>query len=320
MSFKNLRSANDSLILYLAKKSIEKFKELFPDEEPFIKIVCLRDKRLTQEYKSGLRSWRKMDITGEKADIVNISETPTQVKAIKRSVNRDFYQSGSIVTNTLSRGVRSKKTATEEKTGRVVMIKDPDLTFIERQTEVEIDINQITVMAQSEVNTSSCDARYDYIWLDKTELKLETIDSSIESGDGVLVRGANNVSEAYSSLLKAVNSHKELISNLVKTEGDKQALLRTCEDMELKIAKPSPSISRIQRVLNTTETAEELSDKYLKLQEKLNMMKKQLRRYTVPEELQWESLVKKHVFIMSIPHLVHFWYGLTNDEQIDYDD
>jgi hypothetical protein len=306
MSFKNLRSANDSLILYLAKKSIEKFKELFPDEEPFVKIVCLRDKRLSQEYKSGKRSWRKIDVTGVNSDVIDIVENPTQTKAMRRTITRDFYQDGSLVTNNISRGSKTKRTATEEKTGRIVMVKEPDLTFVERETEVEIDINQIDIMVQSEINTTQLDARYDYIWLDRTEIKLETIDSSIENGDGVLIKECSGISEAYSSLLKAVSVHKTLISKLDESEKIRSQLLKSCEEVEQKL-KPGPNFSKIQQVLKTTESAEELADKYLKLQEKLNILKKTIRRYTIPEELQWSSLVKEHGFIMSIPHLIHFW-------------
>jgi hypothetical protein len=302
----------------LAKKSIEKFKEMFPDEEPFIKIVCLRDKRLIQEYKSGKRHWRKVDISGQQPDIVEILESPTQKKAIRRTIKRDFYQNGSIVSNTISRGKKTTRVATEEKTGRVVMVRDPDLTFVERETEIEIDINQVDIMVQSEINTVLCDARYDYIWLDKTEMRLETIDSSIESGNGVFIKNGDGVSEAYSSLLKAVADHREIIEQLDESKKERSELLKTCEELELKI-RPSSVMEKIQKVLNTTETAEELADKYLKLQEKLNLMKKQLKKYTIPDELQWSSIVKEHGFIMSIPHLVHFWYDLSNDEPFDQD-
>jgi hypothetical protein len=316
------RQASESLIVYLAKKSIAKFKELFPNEEPFIKIICLRDKRLSEEYKSGKRSWRKLEITGKnESDVVELKGPVTEKIQKIKTKTRKFFQHGSNITDKISRGKNTKLRATNVKTKEIVNVNEPDVTFTESVIERDVFVDDLSVMLQAEVHTQDCEHRYDYIQVGRQCLTVDVIDTNLPIGQSVVVKSSDNLSELLSLARVALQSFEDNVKNLDNRTKECNLLRENLQILESKLSSRSESdekkMERIHKVLNTTETSVEIAEKYVKLQEKLNILKKSTRKYTVPEELEWPKLIKEKGFILALVDLVHFWWDLSNDEPPD---
>lgn len=334
------------MILYLARESIKKFKELFPDEEPFLKIICLRDKKLVESHKSDNPSWRRLEITqgGEKKSIV--LDNPSEDVAIIKTHTKEFKKEGVNKTENINRGLRSNRRAKHETTGRIIKTSDPDLTYTERIETREVPINEIDILMQSEVICDPLDTRLDYIHISRHTFDVDEISCSLNPLEGVFIKSASTLGEAFSKLESTVEDYKSLVNKLeanvevtavnestilglraqVKTlshtviEG--KMMIETLQQSKEKLSESKIDIKKIQQRLGTTSSAEELASKYVVLQEKLNSVKKSLNKYTMVEELEWSKLIKQHGFILAIPHLVDFWYDQVEqspelDDDID---
>jgi hypothetical protein len=344
-----VRRANDSMILYLARESIKKFKELFPSEEPFLKIICLRDRRLVESFKSGNPSWRKLEITqgGETKSI--ILNDPSEDVAIVKTHSKEFKKEGINKTESINRGSRSNRRARHETTGKVIKTSEPDLTYTERVETREVPINEVDVLMQSEIICDPLDTRLDYIHVSKHSFNIDEISCSLKPLEGVFIQSVSTLGEAFSRLESTINNYKSLVSSIdankeqlghdestilglraqVKTlshtviEG--KMMIESLQMSKDKLSESKIDISKIQQRLGTTNSAEELANKYVMLQEKLNVIKKSLNKYTKVDELGWTNLIKQHGFILAIPYLVDFWYDQAEqspgDEDIyEYDD
>jgi hypothetical protein len=322
MSF--YRSASDSLILYLAKKSIEKFKELFPDEEPFIKILCLRDKKLISEYKSGKRSWRKIEVTGENADVVDIKGPVVEKRKITTTRTREFFEGGENVTNRVGRGKNTRRTAMNTKSKHIVDVREPDLTYVDRFIEKEVAVDDLSIMLQTEINTNECNNRYDYISIDRSYANIETVDTGLEIGQSVFIDTTKSLSESFNKVKQTIIEFKSKMADLGNKTTECESLKQSLNELELKVMGraevENKTMERVRKILNTTESSVEIAEKYVKLQEKLNQLKKQLSKYTTPDELNWSKTVKEKGFVLAIQDLVHFWWDLSGDgPDSDYD-
>jgi CRISPR/Cas system-associated protein Cas5 (RAMP superfamily) len=318
------RHASESLIIHLARRSIEKFKELFPDEEPFIKILCLRDRRLISEYKSGKRNWRKIEVIGSDADVITLNDPVVEKTQKIKTVTRDFFKKNENVTNQVTRGKNTKRRAINERSKHIINVNEPDLTYIERVSEKEVYVDDLSIMLQTEIHTTELNSRYDFISLNKESLSLETFDTNLEANQSVLIKSTSTLSEALCEVKKTLLEFNSNADKLREKNIECDSMRKALKTLELSIQTHTDSeqkvMERVRKVLNTTETSFELAEKYVKLQEKLNLLKKNIKKYTSPEELHWDDLVKEKGYILAIQDLIHFWWDLSEGYSYsDYD-
>jgi hypothetical protein len=315
--------SSDSLILYLARKSIDQFKLLFPDEEPFIKIICLRDKRLQAEYKSGRRSWRKIDIIGtsgkEEIELVGTPRINTQLINTEKKV---FHRDGENVTSQINRKKGKSIHAINESTGKKERVYK-ELTYTTKSTMKEIPTEELNVMVQSEIHTDDLDSRYDFIQVGHQEMyKTDTIDAHFKT-KGLIIPHCEHIVEMVSSI-------SEVLPRIEADSRDTELLINKMRELKKTLREHQQRIQEIEikpnsnpKVFQTDVGVEEMSAKYILLQEKLKKVKDSIKKYTEPEELHWDDLVKKQGFVLSLIDLVKFWHtesDMYNDEYDDEDD
>lgn len=295
------------MILFLAHEAIQKFKKMFPDEEPFIKITCLRDRRLIEEMKSGKSDWRKLDII-ENGEVKKQEDLPkARVKIKKKKVKKlvVFDSSGTEVPNNVRQSHSKRNHTGVDQHGNSHKISQEEYVISVKDEEYEIPENQIDVYAQAEIVTDPCETRLDFISIDNWCNLYGNISESVDTTLPPMETLVSNFETTREGLMKY--SQKILNRKSVETETE------TKEDKEL-----------LRKAANMKIDPNVALKKYMDIQEKLNKIKRQLKPFTDVEELKWSELTNKHGFICAIPHLVRFWYEMSPDynpeNEFEFDD
>jgi len=297
---------SDRFLLFLVKRSIREFKEFFPNEEPFIKIICLRDKRLQTEIKADNISWRSTKIYDSNSITTNLHDNKLKLTIEKKEIEK----SEEFIKTTITKKVQDKESIKGETKieTKVTLNKIPskynrrsntDTNKIKERiikktiTNHEEVIEETPMNIQVEIVKDNLEHRGHFIQFNKTKTLLEINDSTVDTinkiKNSLIVQGDN-----FRLNEESIDS---IISNI------KQDELNECRDI-------------IKSNINEPKTVREIVLSYINTQRKLNELKSRLTRFTYGFD-QWDFLVKSKGFILSIDDLVRFWWRMCQDDD-DY--
>jgi hypothetical protein len=301
----------DSQILLIVKNAIYQFKKLFPKEEPYIKVQCLRFKRKNEYNGSEKSSWRsiKQIHDGELVSIIEGKDSyEIQTESVKsltkeRKVNIEMSHGRARIRDLskiekISHGITNNKII--EFVGE---IKDFELgptelskMLIVKETKCEdVKVTEMEDFRMStEIIMNELKEETHFIHLKTDAAKMSVSDQTV-----LTIKPLENKVLISDSCIEFNDSDIVKILNELKTES-----------------KPSDEFNKI---FNSRYSTKELIQRYIDVQKKLNKLRGRIDMYTKPDDLKWNESVKSKGFILAIEDLVHFWWDLNekDDERFD---
>jgi hypothetical protein len=326
LAFKHL---DENILMFLIKESVDRFTKMFPNEDPFIKILVIRNKNRLE------KNWRKIDyIDNGVRDVIEIKEETRYKKRTKR------------VKRTYERRAKAKMDEPIEVTQRRLdraehkIVKEELKDIYEKEEEVPI-VEKFNACVEFHPEPLENEHQFIHVERNKhvipggnlyeenivTSLKLnsgtfisrprrgdmstreEVIGSMVEASKGCDLEEELKISESKVNLeiIKVGDLERKLLEEVRKSKQ----LRDTKAEIESKLSEKFGSLSMEDAAMN-----------YINLQIKLNNLKKQLDRFKpmYNDEMKdnpksnWESLIKEHGFINSIPIIMKFFYVVAYDE------
>jgi hypothetical protein len=293
----------DKFLLYLIKRSISQFKELFPEEEPYIKVICMRDKRLTKDRIDKNESWRSTIV--KNYDDVELLKDDDKIKLRTLKRTKLIHEEKIKITN-VTEDVNSVSSTQSIKTDKEnVRYERPRLTKQmkkdglksyrrERITEEHeetyektIDIAPLNI--QVEIIKDDPAYKGHFIKCKTTEHNLSITDTSVDS-----IKPLSNIVVCQNQ--EFFPTEEQLSKLIEQTTLDE---LKECSMM-------------IKENFKRDMTVKEVMLKYIENQKRLNNLQSQIQKYTYGFR-DWEKIKAEKGFVLSLVDLVHFWWNLVQD-------
>lgn len=310
------RFHNSKIILSLINTSYDKFKEKYPNEEPFWKISCFKKiNRRKMANESDLKmNWRQIETTNESRDkpvVTEVKESKLTKEIRVRTINKQqevrVWEQDGFKDKRITRG---KPVVANE----TITITHSDETFISKAESIDVDINM----------------KYDdpsFITIHKLSDEIKVIEEKIalwgKDFDGTII---TNLDVSNIGLSAVIESHKRDLINLknrvIELEnknGEYLALIMKYQQEKDDQKNNVINFDRLNKVIRKNWTIGEVITKYAETQEKLNEAKTSvtntLKKHT---KLDIDGLYKKHGFIGSFKHVVQY-FDSQYDSSDEYD-
>lgn len=310
------RFNNSKIIMSLINRSYEKFKEQYPNEEPFWKISCFKKINRTKIVnKSDLdMNWRQIETNNESKTSPVINEIKecrikkeTRVRTITKSQENRTWNSADTQN---PRVIKGKPIITND----VITITHTDETYLSDAHPMNIDINMkyddpsyLTVHVLSE--------EFKVIEEKIAVWGKEMKGMIISSGDGQLVGLAKKI-EMH---MDEMNQLKNKIMELEQRNSDYQALIHQFQLEKEELKTKEVNFDRLNKVIKKNWTVGEVITKYAETQEKLNEAKMSVTNTLKKHSrLNITDLYKKYGFIGSFKHVVQY-FDSEYDSPDEYD-
>lgn len=304
-----------SLIQTLVEAAYYRFKNEYPNEEPFFKITC------TRKYgRSEKRTWRNIDKSMrifERDGSIRTHEVPLTGVKLDESVlikNDDETK----VRNEVNKWSQPRRTVPIKRTKVVDADKKTILT-----TKFKYDA-MVDVRFDEPITVSS--VRY---FINTTNSLLKEVQEGYKvfledptiwkSKEVLMVNVGQDVTfdDKLERAIKALKSHDEMIRSIEKKIESVEAVTQTeaftcfdCDDV----------VSNLKTTFKSTLTIRDLAEKYITTQKKLN----ELKSLAIPifkhyKYMKLFDMMEKEGFIRTIGFLLDFLHTL-GDNQDDFDD
>jgi hypothetical protein len=325
---------SNRFLLSLVHNSIDQFKNLFPNEDPFIKIICMRDRRLMAELKSNNKEWRSVKLMNNKNDVIDLVKLDEthKFKRITKEVATEKKYKVLIDEDKLETkiSIPFTKKDLKSKGNDVVMKRNrkwgnkiiETREVIEKITTHEIeDINNDIMAVQVEIMVEDLQNRSSFITSHVIQSQLvitqKFVDTVDEIKNMIVVKGKDfqltedNVEKLINDCLKI---KEELKDSTTQVES---FMVDNCAQTIISEVKKEDHIESVQaklkKYLKTDKTVDEIVDSYIEIQRKLNVLRKNIHKYTEDYELEWKEKLKEKGFILALEDLVHYYWDLTVD-------
>lgn len=305
-----------SLIQSLVEAAYYRFKNEYPNEEPFFRITCTR-----KFGRSERRSWRKPEDGSYSMRTVSKDGDQSFQSVKPRSVDLDesyVVKSDNEVKdrNETNRWISPGKTLPIRKT----RIKDADKKIVmttkfsyDAMVDVRFD-EPITVSTiKYFVNTTNGLLKELH-----EGYKVFLEDPTLWKGKEVLMLNSSSGLTFEDRLDKAMSAlrninREDVESKIEKLEVVTQTDAFTCLDCD-------DVLSNLKTTFKTTLTIRDLAEKYISTQRKLNDLKSTvmpvMRHY---KHLKMEKMINDDGFIKTVGFLVDFLHTMNDNDYDDYD-
>jgi hypothetical protein len=327
------------MVEFLFRKSYCEFKGFFPNEEPFIKVLCCRKRRFDRpELK---RPWRKTVVTDDKVESIDmdpIEETVYRDRWIskKQSINVSKYKKDldpNYVNNTIHQAERENR---YDKISEKVIAD----RVIERKVQCDEFEAEITIHSQIPSNDNLMLIRNQDIYIMTQIESLQKMTSEAVCIEATNITGRL---EQINEIFEGIKKKKEEIESFKKSVEEERRILTSIienlttetEDLKKEIKQQSVTLAgsserfeslqkRISKMIGGGKTIEEICDGYFSIMKKLNDVKAFIPKYLIDHDIifDMESSIKERGFVLSLmellKHMGEYMEFQTGDSDNDF--
>lgn len=302
----------------LMDRSYTSFKILYPDEEPWWKIQCLRKKKHERPSISKAdkdHQWRKLSI--ESSEIKSIEKV--DLSGFKHKViNKKITREQKYIVDDVKKSRIGKPHEIIEVTSKEQVVSSMDLELKGDVIDVCMERSQPNVIQHTIIDTKSRILSTEEImiwgkiksgaWVD---VNMETsVDQILKIGKDMLEFESKKQDDNQKTLIQLENIKLEF-RELEKKYNDMQVKFeessKNASDLKFELSKKENEIKEMA-ILKSFGDSVTIEKKYHDIQLKLNKCKQDvmaiMNKYTV---IKYQDLIKEHGFILSIPPLVRFF-------------
>jgi len=299
-------------------RSYTSFKILYPDEEPWWKIQCLRKRKYERPSMSKAdkdHQWRKLSI--ESNEVKSIEKV--DLSGFKHKViNKKITHEQKYLIDEVKKTRVGKPQEIIEVTSKEQVVDSMDLELKGDIIDICMERSQPNVIQHTIIDTKSRLLSTEEImiwgkvksgaWVD---VNMETsVDQILKIGKDMLECETKKQDDYQDKLIQLENIKLEF-KELEKKYNDIKIQLedssKLISDLKLTLTKKEDEIKEIA-VLRSFGDGTTIEKKYHDIQLKLNKCKQEvvaiMSRYTL---IKYQDLVKEHGFILSIPPLIKFF-------------
>jgi hypothetical protein len=322
----------DDFLLYLYHSAVAKFRSKYPNEEPFIKIQCLR--RLGRaDANHNWRETKYISYKHNKTEIELNKETPFIEKKYKnvertttKKIKRKHNDTDEIV-------LRRSTQATGVSYDNIISVETKRVEIKESE-DMDVDVEIIDDVLDKEIHFIKVNTKFE-------RFEQDSILSLEPHHDKVIIHNKTSDDETYISdiLKKSLTSEEEIKQLKDNVSITKQTLLEEQQKMskildeinEKRTYKVNEDENvklsdKIKKAFSENIPIATIVDKYIELQTKLNKLKKLVDPYVKPlgptfKQNYYKSL-KDNGFLLSTVFLIKHYHDICDsDEEIeDYGD
>jgi len=294
------------------------FKILYPDEEPWWKIQCLRKKKYERPSVSKADKdyqWRKLSI--ESSEVKSIEKV--NLSGFKhRVINKKVIHEQKYLMDDVKKSRIGKPTEIIEVTSKEQVVDSMDLELKGDIIDVCMERSQPNVIQHTIIDTKSRILSTEEImiwgkiksgaWID---VNMETpVDQILKIGRDILEYDSKKQDDHQDTIIQLENiklEFKELKDKYADAQIKAEESSKTILDLKFMLLKKEDE-SKNMSILKTFGDSTTIERKYHDIQLKLNKCKQEIlaimKKYTL---IKYQDLIKEHGFILSIPPLIKFF-------------
>jgi hypothetical protein len=333
----------DDFLLYLVHSSIGKFKDRYPDEEPYIKIQCLRTiGRSDKDF-----NWRETKYTSfrhnkteiefdDRKEITTIKEEKKVKMTTTKRVKRRQGESDEVVSR---RAIQTSGTTIED-----VVETRTKVIEVKHSEDMHVAIEIIDDELDNQIHAIRIDTKYEKIQKDaimslephQDKVIIYNESKQIVEDENYLMKTLNaslsserKMSDLSERLTENENKFIEMknqfenLDILIKENSDLKTELKKYRD--LKDLESSVSlIDKINKSFGKNIPVFEIIEKYYELQVKLNKLKKSLEFYIRPLSQRFKDEYYKTVqdngTLLSALYLIKHYHDICDsDDDMEFE-